>query len=292
MVRCCRLPPRGRFREMGPATERTGDVCQEIEPMLQNIDDIKGYAFLATDGEIGKVKDVYFDDREWVVRYLVADTRRWLPGRQVLISPVSVRRLDEQRRALDVNLTKRQIEAGPPIYAHQPVSRRHEIALAAYFPWPQYWGAPGPYPMTERMIAKEPTGVARRPASRGETADLAQAVSDSHEEPGLRSTNEVEGYHIHAVDGGIGHVETFIVDTDNWILRYFVVDTRNWLPGRKVLLAPDWCEDIDWADKTVSIALTKEEIENSPECDPSEPIDEGLETRLVDYYRRLFDAKS
>ncbi|MDY7108534.1 MAG: PRC-barrel domain-containing protein [Planctomycetota bacterium] len=260
--------------------------------MLRSVDDIKGYTFLATDGEIGRVKDVLFDDREWTVRYLVADTRKWLPGRKVLISPVSVRGVDEGERALDVNLSKHQIETGPPLDEHQPVSRRHEIALAGFFPWPQYWGAPGPYPLTGRMSAEEPTGIARRPASRGEMADLAQAVDESVPEPALRSTNEVVNYRIHAVDGEIGHVDTFIIDTGNWLVRYFVVDTRNWLPGRKVLLAPEWCEGVDWAGKTVSIALTKEQVQNSPQCDPARPINEELQTRLFEYYRGLFTAKS
>jgi PRC-barrel domain len=55
--------------------------------MLKNIKDIYGTKLTATDGEIGHVKDFYFDDKSWAVRYLVVDTGSWLPGRLVLLAP-------------------------------------------------------------------------------------------------------------------------------------------------------------------------------------------------------------
>ena len=58
--------------------------------MLRSIKDLEHYAIGATDGDIGRVKDFYFDDDSWVVRYLVVDTGSWLAGRSVLISPISL----------------------------------------------------------------------------------------------------------------------------------------------------------------------------------------------------------
>ena len=55
--------------------------------MLQSIQKLYADKLGAADGEIGHVKDFYFDDQSWAVRYLVADTGGWLNGRQVLISP-------------------------------------------------------------------------------------------------------------------------------------------------------------------------------------------------------------
>ena len=56
-------------------------------------------------------------------------------------------------------------------------------------------------------------------------------------DPNLRSTNKVINYSINAIDGNIGHVDDFLVDDDNWIIRYLIVNTHNWLPGgRKVIV--------------------------------------------------------
>lgn len=102
----------------------------------------------------------------------------------------------------------------------------------------------------------------------------------------LRSTREVEGYHIEASDGAIGHVQEFIVDDEEWIIRYVVIDTRNWLPGKKVLIAPEWIENIDWPSGKVQVARDRKTIKDSPEFDPARTVNREYETRLYDYYGR------
>src|SRR4249920_3124468 len=91
--------------------------------MLRSIKELYGNKLGAPDGEIGHVKDFYFDDQNWAIRYLVVDTGTWLPGRQVLLSPYSLGRLDQVERVLRVNLTRKQIENSPSIETHKPVSR-------------------------------------------------------------------------------------------------------------------------------------------------------------------------
>ncbi len=49
--------------------------------MLNKAKTLQGYKLNSRDGEIGKVKEFYFDDRHWAIRYLVADTGNWLTGR-------------------------------------------------------------------------------------------------------------------------------------------------------------------------------------------------------------------
>ena len=106
-------------------------------------------------------------------------------------------------------------------------------------------------------------------------------------DPHLRSAREVAGYHIQASDGSIGHVEDFIVDDATWDLCYLVVDTGNWLPGRKVLISPQWVvEPISWIESTVNVVLTREQVKESPVFDPTAPVNREYETRLYDYYGR------
>lgn len=69
------------------------------------------------------------------------------------------------------------------------------------------------------------------------------------EDTHLRSTQKVKGYNIQAIDGEIGYVKDFIIDDEKWNLAFLVVDTHNWLPGRKVLVSPNWIKNIDWNEK-------------------------------------------
>src|ERR1035441_5859741 len=95
--------------------------------MLLNIKHLYGIKIAASDFIIGEVKDFYFDDKTWVIRFLVADTGFWLPGRLVLISPHAFGEFDNEGKLLNINLTRKQIEDGPPIESHRPVSRQYEI---------------------------------------------------------------------------------------------------------------------------------------------------------------------
>ena len=93
-------------------------------------------------------------------------------------------------------------------------------------------------------------------------------------------------YYIEARDGGIGHVEEFLIDDVSWTIQYIVVDTRNWWPGKKVLLSPHWINDVSWSESAVHVDLTRESIKTSPEYDESAPISRDYEKRLWEHYGR------
>lgn len=251
--------------------------------MLRSLKELKGYALQASDGEIGQVSDIYFDDEEWTIRYLVADTGTWLPGRQVLINRLVLGQPDWEARAFPVDLTTEQIKNSPDIDLAKPVSRQEEIELVQHYQWPLYWTMPGgvyhlpmpPTTMAEEMLTGEESDQDTTPAGKEEIED-----------PHLRSFWEVLGYQIQARDGKIGHVEDFIVDDEVWIVRYLIIDTKSWWAGKKVLIAPQWIENFDWQRANVQVDLHKETIENSPEFDPSLPINREYEVRLYDYYGR------
>jgi len=78
--------------------------------MLRSSKEMKNYTLQAKDGKIGRCKDFLFDDQFWTVRYMVANTGKWLPGRKVLISPISLEKPDWVSMRLPVRLTKEQIE--------------------------------------------------------------------------------------------------------------------------------------------------------------------------------------
>lgn len=256
--------------------------------MLRNAKNLHGFTIRATDGEIGTVDQLYFDDETWAIRYLTVETGGWLGGRHVLISPISVIRADWQTKGVDVLLTKNQVENSPDIDRHQPVSRRHEADFNQYYGYPSYWGGPylwgaAPYPAD---LVTPPVLLVPSPPD-----DIPTDPADSH----LRSIQEVTGYSIEAADGEIGHVDGFVFDDDVWAIRYIEVATRNWWPGKKVLVSPAWVERVSWGDSKVYTALTREAIQNAPEYAESAPITREYENRLYFHYGKppywLHDAE-
>ncbi len=246
--------------------------------MLRRVAELFGYKILATNGNIGKVHDFYFDDEVWIIRYMIADAGGWLTHLGVLIFPIALSQPDWKNRAFPVKMTKEKIEASPEIDAHKPVSRQNELDLSKHYQWPAYW------------VLSEVSSPIEAETIMKSIKQADQEYEDKEEEGlnlHLRSTRKVMGYHIHAKDGDIGHVEDFIVDDEEWILRYLVIDTRNWLPGgKKVSISPDWVEDVEWALTKVHVNLTVEKIKGGPEYHPVEPVNREYEIQLYDFYGR------
>jgi hypothetical protein len=248
------------------------------------LEDLRGYTIRAGEDDIGKVKDIYIDDRHWTVRYVVVDTGSWLRERQVLVSPVALAGADWATRRFDVDLTRQQIEQSPTIDQDLPVSRKMEHELTRYYNWPVYWDVHVMHPPA--AVTPSPTpAVAERRLGQAGAEGVVSPVADP-ETPSLRSLREVSGYRIEAADGSIGQVDDLIGDDESWRVHYLVVDTRRWLPGKKVLVATDWVETIDWSNARVVVDLERGTIKDSPEFDPSEPLNRKYEQRLYDFYGR------
>jgi hypothetical protein len=228
--------------------------------MLDEARALIGCSIHTRDGAAGKVDDFYFDDRFWTVRYLVASEGDWLSGRRVLISPAVLSGVSRERRYVDVGLTRRQIERGLLAEAHEPVSRRFELEYGWHFGGPMYWGFEN-----ERLAA-------RRRLRRGD--------------PHLRSTSALIGYAIHAVDGEIGRIEDFLIDDADWAIRYLIVDAHRWLPGRRVLVSPDWIEHISWRRRHAVTELDRRAIEHAPEYPAGLPLARDYEIALHRHYDR------
>jgi uncharacterized protein YrrD len=261
--------------------------------MLHTVKDLHDFTIGATDGEIGEVKDVYFDDERWAIRYLIVESGGWLSGRKVLISPISVRDVDWDDEVMNVNLSQQQVRDSPGIDTDKPVSRQHEIAYYDYYGYPSYWeGANlwglGVYPIPWVGASSDVTLSSRQrqddtvTRERQHRLDREREAADSH----LRSSKEVIGYEIMATDGPIGSVENFVFDDKSWAIRYVVVDTRKWLPGKHVLLAPEWIDGVSWSEREVYVKVARQTVETSPEYDVSRPPSREHETALYEHHGR------
>ncbi len=257
--------------------------------MLRNAKTLERHELLARDGVIGHVRDLYFDDEHWNVRYFVVDTGRWLPGRKVLISPLSVAVPDWDHKVLPVALTKEQVKSSPGIDTDKPVSRQHETSLSDHYGWPYYWSDP----VFTALAFAGPMGAMPSSAALAADAERTLALDRAAEGPGmevpdphLRSANAAIGCYIEARDGMIGHVVDLLLEDRTWEVRYLVIDTKNFLPGKKVLVSPYWTDPATWTDGKIAIDLSCEAIKGSPPYDPQRPVDGDYANRLHDHYGR------
>jgi hypothetical protein len=227
--------------------------------MLRSLKQLYGNQLGASDGDIGQVKDFYFDDQNWAIRYLVADTGTWLPGRQVLLSPFSLGRLDQAERILRVNLTRKQIENSPSIDLHKPVSRQYEEEYYRYFGWPYYWEGSALWGLNGvPILERPPKPLPRQPAT---PSDPQAKPTDSH----LRSAQAVNGYHFRTGDEIIGHVCDFMMDAGSWAIGQLVIKTGHRLSGKEVLIPTKAVDRISYEESTVFATL----IEKASVSDPT-----------------------
>ena len=251
--------------------------------MMNSIEHLVGSTITATDGDIGRIKQAFFDDQTWTIRYLVVDTGSWLAERQVLISPYAVKQPLGAAKNIDVVLTRKQVEHSPDIDTHQPVSRRHEREYLDYYAYPEYWEGGGLWAMGALPFVPPVSPTALDAAAPRAVREPDVPAEDVH----LRSSASVTGHDIRATDDSIGRVHDFVFDDESWSIRYLVVDTHSWWPGgKKVLVATQWIDRISWSDKMVYTKLTRAQIKNSPEYVPADPITRDYEKRLHDAFDR------
>jgi len=228
--------------------------------MLQSIKLLFGNKLGASDGGIGHVKDFYFDDQNWAVRYVIADTGTWLPKRQVLISPYAFGGLQQTEKVLRVNLARKQIENSPAIESHKPVSRQYEEEYHRYYGWPDYWEGDGLWGgMRSFPVLETPPQV--YPGKPASEIDPHRKPADAH----LRSAQAVIGYHLQAADGIVGHVCDFLMDDQSWAIRQLVIKTGHRFTGKEVQIPTRNVDRISYPDSTVFVNLTREAVGQSPE---------------------------
>jgi len=238
--------------------------------MLQDTQKLYGKKLAALDGDIGHIRDFFFDDQAWVIRYVVVDTGAWLTGRLVLLSPHAFGKLDQHEDALQVKLRKQQIEDSPSIAAHETVTRQFEDQYFRSYGWPVYWQGGEMWGMSGH-----PLGLVPQPRD----PNLRRALeprADRH----LQGTRAVTGYHLETVDGRIGHVTGFRVDALSWAIRELVVETGVWHLGKQILISPDEVERISLVDKNIFVKLTKADIQRTSEGDLArQKAAQGMSTR-------------
>jgi hypothetical protein len=227
--------------------------------MLQSIKQLYGNKLGASDGDIGQVKDFYFDDQDWAVRYVVADTGEWLLSRLVLLSPLAFNSSHPVGKLLLVNLSRKQIEHSPAMETHKPVSRQYEEEYHRYYGWPYYWEGDGLWGGMRGFPILETPAEAK--LNEPTAADGRKTRADAN----LRSTQAVTGYHLQATDGIAGHVCDFMMDDQSWAIKQLVIKIGHRFTGKEVVIPISQVERISYQESTVFAKLTQNDLEKSPE---------------------------
>ncbi|MCO8123999.1 PRC-barrel domain-containing protein [Stieleria sp. TO1_6] len=125
-----------------PSVMVPNEKQHEIEDQLLNVrsaHEILGYSIHATDGDIGHVNDFIIDDETWAVRYLVVDTKNWLPAPKVLVAPAWIESVSWADQAVTVEVTCQQIKDSPDYDPLAPVNRGYEEHIYDFYGKERYW---------------------------------------------------------------------------------------------------------------------------------------------------------
>jgi uncharacterized protein YrrD len=251
---------------------------RKVSTMLKLGSTLMGYAIKANDGEIGNIADFLFDDRTWLVRWLVVETGNWLTGRKVLLLPATLGKADHGRQELPVALTLAQVAASPELSEHEPVSTQMERHLYDYYDWEPISGdsAFGEFPIASRFSAP--------PLFSSEPAARTPAISRDESDPHLRSLAAISGYHILASDGAIGKSEDVLIDDSGWGIPFLVVDTGDWWSGHQVLISPHAVKEISCAEREIRLNVSRDQVRTSPPWSPLGDIEPSYEADLHKHY--------
>lgn len=220
---------------------------------MHSVEGCSGSRMLATDGMLGRVVDLLFDEDKWVIRYLVVGTGDWLGKRRVLISPYSVRFMDTGSKMIVVSLTRNQVAESPETPAPSAMTRKEELRYCTYFGYPAYWPCVTYWPWGAMPTAE---GIV------GDRALVGQAAScvPAQESSGLHSCSALNGYAVDGEDGSLGRVDDLFFEERSWAIRHIVVVAGSWLASRRLRLAPEWLHDVSWTERRFAVGLKRADL--------------------------------
>lgn len=226
--------------------------------MMRSIEDMFGCSVTCTDGDLGKIDQIYFDMHSWRMRYLVIDTSAWGYGQKIWVPRCCIHQIDFASSVVKLNLDQQKMLGSPAIDTQKPISRLQEARIVNYYGCKPYW---------EEAYAK---GASQHPS--GAINAAVEVKPGTHERMTLHtnavnikvhllSTEQASKYTIEAVDGPIGHIRDFVFDDETWAIRYLTIDTHEWWQSEsEVLLSTESIDSIDSAVSTISITLSRDAI--------------------------------
>lgn len=198
----------------------------------------------ATDGEIGKIKDLYFNDN-WEIRFFIVDTRKWLPGKKVLL-PFHVREeINIEEGYIRVDRDKETIREGPKVPEDDNFVSAYQETVLDYFGWNSYKDSA----VLDSDHGPVTTAGSSEPNHRGSVPPEPDLAAPEKQTDNLRSLEEFMEFKVHAKDGKIGIVDNVIL-TEKGEIQYLVVNSNeSYVENNLYLYRTDQVTSVDWFEK-------------------------------------------
>jgi hypothetical protein len=100
------------------------------------MNEVLGYTFRNDKEDFGLVHDLIVEDDSWIIRHLVVDTGKWMPGRKVLIPADWIRTVSWKDRTITAPFSRQLVRSSPPFDPAAPVN--HDFVGQLY----DYYGRP------------------------------------------------------------------------------------------------------------------------------------------------------
>ncbi|UOQ45560.1 PRC-barrel domain-containing protein [Halobacillus salinarum] len=228
----------------------------------------------AEDGEMGKVKDLYFDDHDYTVRYLTIVSKRWFPDQVIYLSPSAISRVDFDEKRIEVNHTRSELRNRAGVTKESEMSPEKEEELSAHFNWSKYWAG-------ELLWGDYPT-----PDIHSNAAVQSPGITERKSQ--LRSINHMKGVfshaHVVADDGDVGYIQDVFIEKETWRIRYFLTNSGKWSTHTFALVSPDWIDFADWKKDNLQVNMSLEDIERGPLYRKGETMTRDFEKKLYESY--------
>ena len=204
--------------------------------MAHSLSTLLDIPLVTVGGERRAIRNFLFDDRSWLVRFLVVDAGRWFGHRLVVIPVTALDLPNWAEGAIHAHLTTRELVASPHADEVRPVSRQQQVAWERHFGWrdgDSSWRGPS-------------------------TADFPRqefSISSEDDDPHLRRTRDLISYQVWAKDGFLGLLEGFFLEDASWHIGYLLAKTGNWIHEEKIV-ASSRVRAISWGQRRVVLDLS------------------------------------
>lgn len=231
----------------------------EVKIMYSFSSKLLTYNIAATDGEMGKVKDLYIEDNTWDIRYAIVDTRRWLAERKVLLPPSSFQRINEEDEVLEVEYDKDTIKNSPTVPEESDLTNDKENQLIKYFGWSHDYGEDTLVSGDQRVIGtfQNDSQMDRDPTD----YEREQLILNHRDNNNLRSHQETIGARVHGSNGKIGKLVDFIYDS-GWKIKFCVIQSAEVLNDTYSFHPVEEIVSVDWYEGDIYLNIPVETYRN------------------------------
>ena len=217
--------------------------------MKYNLSKISLLKVKAVEGDVGFVEDYLFDDDLWTIRYIVANVRPWIDTEEVLLTPLSIKGLDQKHKEIEFCHDKKSIENSPRISADEPVKRHQEkILLRENRASKHLIDDEG----TVEEDSQRSLGVSMHPEALVTKSKKTTEKDECNSH--LRSFREIRGYEVYCVDDFLGYLEDVEVDDEAWNVLCLLVKTDQ---GQNLKLAPGWVDCIYGSENMMKLNVPR-----------------------------------